>query len=93
VAGVPNAGALEHSPGGHLGRTTTVIDFAAVPDAGDLAQGIHDYLPPWRGQAYTDYSTHRIYSTNAAKLLGLYPREGPSPSAATLLSPSSIGRS
>ena len=32
------------------------------PHGGDLAQGIHDYLAPWRGQAYTDYSTHCIYS-------------------------------
>jgi dihydropyrimidinase len=62
VAGVPNAGPLEHSLGAIWGGTTTVIDFAPVPHAGDLAQGIHDYLAPWRGQAYTDYSTHCIYS-------------------------------
>src|SRR4029450_4107192 len=63
VAGVPNAGPLEHSLGAIWGGTTTVIDFAPVPHAGDLAQGIHDYLAPWRGQAYTDYSTHCIYTT------------------------------
>jgi dihydropyrimidinase len=62
VAGVPNAGPLEHSLGAIWGGTTTVIDFAPVPLAGDLAQGIHDYLAPWHGQAYTDYSTHCIYS-------------------------------
>jgi dihydropyrimidinase len=62
VAGVPNAGPLEHSLGAIWGGTTTVIDFAPVPHEGDLAQGIHDYLAPWRGQAYTDYSTHCIYS-------------------------------
>src|SRR6266850_1189376 len=62
VAGVPNAGPLEHSLGAIWGGTTTVIDFAPVPYEGDLAQGIHDYLTPWRGQAYTDYSTHCIYS-------------------------------
>ena len=62
VAGVPNAGPLEHSLGAIWGGTTTVIDFAPVPHEGDLAQGIHDYLQPWRGNAYTDYSTHCIYS-------------------------------
>src|SRR5919106_1396254 len=62
VPGVPNAGPLEHSLGAIWGGTTTVIDFAPVPPEGDLAQGIHDYLAPWRGQAYTDYSTHCIYS-------------------------------
>ncbi|PYN72222.1 MAG: hypothetical protein DMD96_35010, partial [Candidatus Rokuibacteriota bacterium] len=62
VAGIPNAGPLEHSLGAIWGGTTTVIDFAPVPHTGDLAQGIHDYLAPWRGQAYTDYSTHCIYS-------------------------------
>src|SRR5262249_660737 len=51
VAGVPNAGPLEHSLGAIWGGTTTVIDFAPVPHEGDLAQGIHDYLAPWRGQA------------------------------------------
>ena len=58
VAGVPNAGPLEHSLGAIWGGTTTVIDFAPVPHEGDLAQGIHDYLTPWRGNAYTYYSTH-----------------------------------
>src|SRR2546430_5285049 len=62
VAGVPNAGPLEHSLGAIWGGTTTVIDFAPVPHAGDLAQGIHDYPGPWRGQAYTGYSTSWIYS-------------------------------
>ncbi|HZO41890.1 MAG TPA: amidohydrolase family protein [Methylomirabilota bacterium] len=62
VAGVPNAGPLEHSLGAIWGGTTTVIDFAPVPHEGDLAQGIHDYLTPWRGNAYTDYSTHCIYT-------------------------------
>jgi hypothetical protein len=46
------------------GGTTTVIDFAPVPNEGDLVQGIHDYLSPWQGHAYTDYSTHCIYSSN-----------------------------
>src|ERR671919_605351 len=62
VPGVPNAGPLEHSLGAIWGGTTTIIDFAPVPHEADLAQGIHDYLAPWRGQAYTDYSTHCIYS-------------------------------
>src|SRR5262245_59726732 len=62
VAGVPNGGPLEHSLGAIWGGTTTVIDFAPVPHGGDLAQGIHDYLTPWRGNAYTDYSTHCIYT-------------------------------
>src|SRR5262245_43815727 len=51
VLGVPNAGPLEHSLGAIWGGTTTVIDFAPVPHEGDLAQGIHDYLAPWPGQA------------------------------------------
>ena len=63
VAGVPNAGPLEHSLGAIWGGTTTVVDFAPVPTAGDLAQGIHDYLAPWQGNAYTDYSTHCIYTS------------------------------
>ena len=54
VSGVPNAGPLEHSLGAIWGGTTTVTDFAPVPSEGDLAQGIHGYLEPWRGQAYTD---------------------------------------
>jgi dihydropyrimidinase len=64
VAGVPNAGPLEHSLGAIWGGTTTVIDFAPVPNEGDLAAGIHDFIAPWRGNAYTDYSTHCIYSSN-----------------------------
>ena len=64
VAGVPNAGPLDHSLGAIWGGTTTVIDFAPVPNEGDLVQGIHDYLSPWHGNAYTDYSTHCIYSSH-----------------------------
>ena len=64
VSGVPNAGPLEHSLGAIWGGTTTVVDFAPVPTAGDLAQGIHNYLAPWQGNAYTDYSTHCIYTSN-----------------------------
>jgi dihydropyrimidinase len=63
VPGVPNVGPLEHSLGAIWGGTTTVIDFAPVPTAGDLAQGIHDYLAPWHGNADTDYSTHCIYTS------------------------------
>ena len=63
VSGVPNAGPLEHSLGAIWGGTTTVVDFAPVPTEGDLAQGIHDYLTPWQGNAYTDYSTHCIYTS------------------------------
>ncbi|MFQ6027596.1 MAG: amidohydrolase family protein [Dehalococcoidia bacterium] len=64
VAGAPNAGPLEHSLGAIWGGTTTVIDFAPVPNEGDLAAGIHDFIAPWMGNAYTDYSTHCIYSIN-----------------------------
>ena len=46
------------------GGTTTVVDFAPVPKAGDLAQGIHDYLQPWQGNAYTDYSTHCFFTSS-----------------------------
>jgi hypothetical protein len=56
VPGVLNAGRLEPSLGGIWGGTTTVIDCAPVPHEGDLAQGIYDYLAPWRGQAYSRHS-------------------------------------
>ncbi len=61
VPGTPNAGPAVHSLGAIWGGTTTVVDFAPVPNEGDLAAGIHDYLNPWLGNAYTDYSTHCIY--------------------------------
>ena len=61
VADTPNAGPRDHSLGAIWGGTTTVIDFAPVPNEGDLAAGIHDFISPWRGNAYTDYSTHCIY--------------------------------
>ena len=61
VSGMPNAGPAEHSLGAIWGGTTTVIDFAPVPNEGDLAAGIHEYIAPWLGNAYTDYSTHCIY--------------------------------
>ena len=64
VEGVPNAGPLEHSQGAIWGGTTTIIDFAPVPNEGDLAAGIHSFLAPWQGNAYTDYSTHCIYTSN-----------------------------
>ena len=62
VAGTPNAGPADHSLGAIWGGTTTVIDFAPVPNEGDLLKGIHDFLIPWQGNAYTDYSTHCIYN-------------------------------
>jgi dihydropyrimidinase len=64
VAGVPNAGPVDHSLGAIWGGTTTVIDFAPVPNEGDLAAGIHNFMSVWRGNSYTDYSTHCIYSSN-----------------------------
>ncbi len=60
----PNAGPLDHSLGAIWGGTTTVMDFAPVPNEGDLAAGIHDYISVWRGNSYTDYSTHCIYTSN-----------------------------
>ena len=36
VPGVPNAGPREHSLGAIWGGTTTVVDFAPVPNDGDL---------------------------------------------------------
>ncbi|MCH7606653.1 MAG: hypothetical protein IH962_05820, partial [Chloroflexi bacterium] len=65
VAGTPNAGPIDHSLGAIWGGTTTVIDFAPVPNEGDLVQGIHDFIIPWRGNAYTDYSTHCIYKNDS----------------------------
>ena len=61
VADTPNAGPADHSLGAIWGGTTTVIDFAPVQNEGDLAAGIHDFISPWLGNAYTDYSTHCIY--------------------------------
>ena len=40
-----------------------MIDFAPVPNEGDLVAGIHNFIAPWRGSAYTDYSTHCIYNS------------------------------
>ena len=64
VPGVPNAGPREHSLGAIWGGTTTVVDFAPVPNEGDLAAEIHEYMSVWPGNAYTDYSTHCIYSSS-----------------------------
>jgi len=61
VSGTPNAGPAVHSLGAIWGGTTTVVDFAPVPNEGDLAAGIHDFISVWQGQAYADYSTHCIY--------------------------------
>ena len=61
VPGMPNAGPAVHSLGAIWGGTTTVVDFAPVPNEGDLAAGIHDYMGVWQGNAYTDYTTHCIY--------------------------------
>ena len=62
VAGVPNAGPLEHSLGAIWGGTTTVVDFAPAPE-GELVGGVHDFLSVWNGNTYTDYSAHVIYSS------------------------------
>ena len=61
VPGTPNAGPAVHSLGAIWGGTTTVVDFAPVPNEGDLAAGIHDFMSVWQGNAYTDYTTHCIY--------------------------------
>ncbi|MEE8477811.1 MAG: amidohydrolase family protein, partial [Gemmatimonadales bacterium] len=61
VPGTPNAGPAVHSLGAIWGGTTTVVDFAPVPNEGDLAAGIHDFISVWQGQAYADYTTHCIY--------------------------------
>ena len=61
VPGTPNAGPAVHSLGAIWGGTTTVVDFAPVPNEGDLAAGIHDFMNVWQGNAYTDYTTHCIY--------------------------------
>lgn len=61
VPGTPNAGPAVHSLGAIWGGTTTVVDFTPVNNEGDLAQGVHDFMSVWQGQAYTDYATHVIY--------------------------------
>ncbi|MQF69351.1 amidohydrolase family protein [SAR202 cluster bacterium AD-804-J14_MRT_500m] len=62
VTGTPNAGPAVHSIGAIWGGTTTVVDFAPAPNEGDLADGIYQYLEPWKGNAYTDYSAHAIFT-------------------------------
>ena len=64
VPGTPNAGPAVHSLGAIWGGTTTVVDFAPVPNEGDLAAGIHDFMSVWQGHAYTDYTTHCIYRSS-----------------------------
>lgn len=64
VPGTPNAGPAVHSLGAIWGGTTTVVDFAPVPNEGDLAAGIHDFMSVWQGNAYTDYTTHCIYRSS-----------------------------
>ena len=67
VAGVPNAGPLEHSLGAIWGGTTTVVDFAPAPNEGELVGGILDFLSVWEGNTYADWSSHVIYrSSNTA---------------------------
>ncbi len=61
VPGNRNPGPIDHSLGAIWGGTTTVVDFAPVPNEGDLADGIHNYISPWLGNAYTDYTAHCIY--------------------------------
>ena len=63
VAGVPNAGPLEHSLGAIWGGTTTVVDFAPAPPEGELVGGVLDFLSVWEGNTYADYSAHIIYSS------------------------------
>ena len=67
VAGVPNAGPLEHSLGAIWGGTTTVVDFAPAPNEGELVGGVLDFMKVWEGNTYADYSAHVIYrSSNTA---------------------------
>ena len=67
VVGTPNAGPLEHTLGAIWGGTTTVVDFAPAPNAGELVGGILDFLSVWEGNTYADYSAHVIYrSSNTA---------------------------
>tara|TARA_Y100000588_G_scaffold165946_1_gene179947 strand:- start:4431 stop:5882 length:1452 start_codon:yes stop_codon:yes gene_type:complete len=61
VPGTPNAGPAVHSLGAIWGGTTTVVDFTPVNNEGDLAEGVHDFMGVWKGNAYTDYTTHVIY--------------------------------
>ena len=73
VSGTPNPGPVDHSLGAIWGGTTTVVDFAPVPNEGDLVAGVHEYIAPWKGNAYTDYSTHCIYSnTNTPDAISRY---------------------
>jgi dihydropyrimidinase len=62
VPDMPNAGPLDHTLGAIWGGTTTVVDFAPAPNEGDLVKGVHDFMKVWKGQGYTDYSTHCVYT-------------------------------
>jgi len=55
-----NMGPAEQSLAALFGGTTTVVDFAGMPDDGDLVQTIHTHLEGWKGKAYTDYTAHAI---------------------------------
>ena len=63
VPGIDNAGPAVHSLGAIWGGTTTIVDFAPVPNDGDIVGGVHEYISSWKGNAYTDYSTHCVYSS------------------------------
>lgn len=60
-----NMGPVEQSLAALYGGTTTVVDFAGMPDDGDLVQAIHTHLEGWKGKAYTDYTAHAILRGNA----------------------------
>jgi dihydropyrimidinase len=55
-----NAGPAEQSLAALWGGTTTVVDFAGMPDDGGLVEAIHNHLNGWKDRAYTDYTAHAI---------------------------------
>ena len=67
VAGVPNAGPLEHSLGAIWGGTTTVVDFAPAPREGDWSAastifsvfGMTTLTPTIRPTSYIPAATPR----------------------------------
>ena len=63
--GRTNAGPAEQSLAAIWGGTTTVVDFAGLPQQGDVVQAVQKHLDGWKNQSYTDYSAHCTFLGNS----------------------------
>lgn len=59
------SGALPVSRAAIYGGTTTVLDFATQVPGHDLHHALEEAAQRWRGNAYTDYSYHPIFTRGA----------------------------